>query len=156
MPRLRKPSRICGTAAAASSRSTVIRTSSEPARASAATCVTVAATSAVSVLVIDCTTIGAPPPTATPPTFALRVACLGMMEFSMLLMGIKGTEGRRLLKRQARDVSPRIRREVDRFSAVNQCHGVRVAENDVEWRHAIDRLDRARRHEARDDELATA
>ena len=32
MPRLRKPSRICGTAAAASSRSTVMRTISEPAR----------------------------------------------------------------------------------------------------------------------------
>ena len=37
---------------------TVMRTSSEPARASASTCVTVASTSAVSVLVIDCTTIG--------------------------------------------------------------------------------------------------
>ena len=32
MPRLRRPSRICGTAAAASSRSTVMRTISEPAR----------------------------------------------------------------------------------------------------------------------------
>jgi hypothetical protein len=30
-----------------------------------ATCATVPSTSAVSVLVIDCTTIGAPPPTAT-------------------------------------------------------------------------------------------
>src|SRR5215475_4003074 len=68
MPSLRRPSRICGTAAAASSRSTVIRTSSEPARDSAATCSTVLATSAVSVLVIDCTTIGAPSPTATFPT----------------------------------------------------------------------------------------
>ena len=48
---------MCGTAAAASSRSTVMRTSSEPARASAATCAR-ASTSAVSVLVIDCTTIG--------------------------------------------------------------------------------------------------
>ena len=34
---LRSRSRMCGTAAAASSRSTVMRTSSEPARASAAT-----------------------------------------------------------------------------------------------------------------------
>src|SRR5439155_19812797 len=69
---------MCGTAAAASSRSTVMRTSSEPARASAATCATVAATSAVSVLVIDCTTTGAPPPTATPPTLTatdLRRSC---------------------------------------------------------------------------------
>jgi hypothetical protein len=37
----------------------------------ARTCATVAATSAVSVLVIDWTTIGAPPPTATLPTFHL-------------------------------------------------------------------------------------
>src|SRR6516225_8180719 len=60
---------MCGTAAAAWSRSTVTRTSSEPARASAATCRAVCSTSAVSVLVIDWTTIGAPPPTMTPPTF---------------------------------------------------------------------------------------
>ena len=44
------------------------RTSSLPARASAATCATVAATSAVSVLVIDCTTIGWAEPTETLPT----------------------------------------------------------------------------------------
>src|SRR4051795_1700042 len=73
MPRLRKASRMCGTAAAASSRSTVMRTSSEPARDSAAICSTVPATSAVSVLVIDCTTIGAPPPTATLPTMTCVV-----------------------------------------------------------------------------------
>ena len=45
-----------------------MRTISEPARCSAATCATVWSTSAVSVLVIDCTTTGAPPPTITPPT----------------------------------------------------------------------------------------
>ena len=56
-------SRICGTAAAASLRSTVMRTSSDPARHNASTCATVAAISAVSVFVIDCTTIGAGPPT---------------------------------------------------------------------------------------------
>src|SRR6516162_3225794 len=59
---------MCGTAAAASSRSTVTRTSSEPARASAAACRAVASTSAVSVLVIDWTTTGASPPTVTPAT----------------------------------------------------------------------------------------
>src|SRR3954454_21729466 len=59
---------MCGTAAAASSRSTVVRQSSEPARASAATCLAVLSTSAVSVLVIDCTTTGACPPTITSPT----------------------------------------------------------------------------------------
>ena len=62
--------RILGTAAAASSRSTVIRTISDPARARAATWATVASTSAVSVLVIDWTTRGAlahhDEPTRTP------------------------------------------------------------------------------------------
>jgi hypothetical protein len=48
---------------------TVTRTSSDPARASAITWFTVAAASAVSVFVIDCTTIGCAPPTITPPTF---------------------------------------------------------------------------------------
>jgi len=47
-----------GTAAAASSLLTVTRTSSDPARASAATCCTVERMSAVSVFVMDCTTIG--------------------------------------------------------------------------------------------------
>jgi hypothetical protein len=47
---------------------TVMRTSSEPAAASARTWRVVASTSAVSVLVIDCTTMGAPPPTLTDPT----------------------------------------------------------------------------------------
>ena len=51
-------STILGTAAAACSVFTVTRTSSEPARASAITWLTVEATSAVSVLVMDCTTIG--------------------------------------------------------------------------------------------------
>ena len=59
---------MCGTALADSSRSTVMRTISEPARASAAHWRAVASASAVSVLVIDCTTIGASPPMATPPT----------------------------------------------------------------------------------------
>ena len=57
-----------GTALAASSRSTVMRTISEPARARSAVCRAVPSTSAVSVLVIDCTTIGALPPTITPAT----------------------------------------------------------------------------------------
>ncbi len=57
-PNRRRVSTILGTAAAARSVLTVTRTSSEPARASAITWFTVPATSAVSVLVIDCTTIG--------------------------------------------------------------------------------------------------
>jgi 3-oxoacyl-[acyl-carrier-protein] synthase-3 len=52
---------------------TVTRTSSLPARASAATCRTVAATSAVSVLVMDCTTMGCPDPMGTPPTRTVTV-----------------------------------------------------------------------------------
>ena len=57
---------ISGTAAAASGRFTVTRTISDPASASSMHCAAVARASAVSVIVIDCTTIGAPPPTWTP------------------------------------------------------------------------------------------
>src|SRR6478672_229738 len=96
MPRLRRPSRICGTAAAASSRSTVMRTSSEPARVKAATWAMVPSMSAVSVLVIDCTTIGAPPPTATLPTMTCVVWCRRLgpatserRDFSGLFMGTR-------------------------------------------------------------------
>ena len=59
---------ISGTAAAASGRFTVTRTISDPASASSMHCRAVARASAVSVIVIDCTTTGAPPPTCT--TFA--------------------------------------------------------------------------------------
>src|SRR5271154_1755559 len=60
---------INGTAAAASGTFTVQRTISLPASASSSVCCSVLSTSAVSVLVIDCTTTGAPPPTVTWPTF---------------------------------------------------------------------------------------
>ena len=59
---------ISGTAAAASGMLTVMRTSSEPARASSMHCVEVDLTSTVSVFAIDWTTTGAPPPTITLPT----------------------------------------------------------------------------------------
>src|SRR5687767_6960681 len=72
---------ISGTAAADASLLTVTRTSCEPARASAATCSAVLAASAVSVFVIDCTTIGAPEPTGTPPTLAVTV-CLRCPNFT--------------------------------------------------------------------------
>ena len=58
MPSPRTLRTISGTAAAAASLLTVMRTSSEPAWASAATWMAVASASAVSVLVIDCTTTG--------------------------------------------------------------------------------------------------
>ena len=72
-PSRSSPSTMRARPRAASSLLTVTRTSSLPARASAATCRTVAATSAVSVLVIDCTTIGCPDPTGTPPTRTVTV-----------------------------------------------------------------------------------
>src|SRR5713226_3673426 len=64
---------ISGTAAAAASLFTVTRTSSLPAACSARTCVAVATGSAVSVFVIDWTTIGWVPPTFTPPTSTTAV-----------------------------------------------------------------------------------
>src|SRR5688500_420632 len=77
MPIIDRRSTMRGTAAADSGLLTVTRTSSEPARHRSATCLVVAATSAVSVLVIDCTTTGASPPTATPPMRTWRVARRG-------------------------------------------------------------------------------
>ena len=64
---------ISGTAAAASAVLTVTRTMSEQASASSMHCVAVLAALAVSVSVIDCTAIGAPPPTWTRPTFTPTV-----------------------------------------------------------------------------------
>ena len=64
---------ISGTAAAASGRFTVTRTISDPASASSTHWRAVAAASAVSVIVIDWTTTGAPPPTCTWPTFTPTV-----------------------------------------------------------------------------------
>src|SRR5215469_13692981 len=58
---------MCATASAASAVFTVIRTSSDPARARDFTCCAVPSTSAVSVFVMDCTTIGAVPPTRMGP-----------------------------------------------------------------------------------------
>src|SRR6266480_7606544 len=64
---------IAATARAASGVFTVTRTSSLPAACKARTCAAVAATSAVSVLVIDWTTIGWALPTGTPPTLTVTV-----------------------------------------------------------------------------------
>ena len=67
MPIIDSFSTMRGTAAADSGLFTVTRTNSDPARHSSDTCFTVPATSAVSVLVIDWTTIGCPEPTSTWP-----------------------------------------------------------------------------------------
>src|SRR6202041_2750635 len=72
MPCASRRSLMGGTAAADSSLLTVTRTNSDPARASALTCATVPSMSAVSVLVIDCTTMGDGPPMETEPTFTTR------------------------------------------------------------------------------------
>src|SRR3954463_2119979 len=87
-PCMRSRSWIFGSASAAASLFTVTRTSSEPARASAAICVTEDWTSAVSVLVIDWTTTGASEPTRTPPTFTVtdflrRISAMGNSDFIM-------------------------------------------------------------------------
>ena len=63
---------ICFSASADSWSGQETRTISAPARSSAWICSTVALTSCVSVLVIDCTVIGASPPTGTLPTWILR------------------------------------------------------------------------------------
>src|SRR3546814_17598524 len=73
MPIIASFSTMRGTAAADSGLLTVTRISSEPARHRSATCFTVEATPAVSVLVIDCTTTGASPPTRMPPIRTWRV-----------------------------------------------------------------------------------
>src|SRR5437868_7380651 len=86
IPRLSSCSTMWGTAAAASSLLTVTRTNSEPARASDATCSTVEAMSAVSVLVMDCTTTGASEPTRTLPMVQVadfRRIIVAMGKFSL-------------------------------------------------------------------------
>src|SRR5215472_3269728 len=56
---------ICGSASASSCDGTATRTIWQPDAVSSAICCSVAFTSAVSVVVIDCTETGAPPPTGT-------------------------------------------------------------------------------------------
>ncbi len=63
---------ISGNASASSWLGTATRTISHPAAVSSAICWSVADTSTVGVLVIDCTEIGAPPPTGTGPTMIRR------------------------------------------------------------------------------------
>ena len=57
------------------------RTSSLPAAASARTCPSVARASPAGTLVMDCTTTGAPPPMATPPTW---ICLLSLMDKRIL------------------------------------------------------------------------
>src|SRR6187551_716086 len=64
-------------ASASSDFGTATRTISQPAEARSAICPIVASTSYVFVSVIDCTTTGAPPPIATPPTWIWRSLAIG-------------------------------------------------------------------------------
>src|SRR3989442_82223 len=79
-PAARRRFLISGTAAAASGTLTVQRTISQPASTGPKVCLSVGATSAVSVLVMDWTTMGAPPPTRTCPTFTPYVFRRGWRE----------------------------------------------------------------------------
>src|SRR6185312_5972296 len=63
---------ISGSASASSCDGTATRTMSQPVAVSSAICCSVAFTSAVSVVVIDCTDTGASPPTRTEPTLIWR------------------------------------------------------------------------------------
>src|SRR6201986_4308532 len=63
---------IAGSASASSWDGTATRTIWQPEAVSSAICCSVAFTSAVSVVVIDCTLTGAPPPTGTDPTMIWR------------------------------------------------------------------------------------
>src|SRR5712692_8866698 len=82
---------ISGTAAAASGTLTVTRTISDPACASSMHCFAVPTTSAVSVLVIDWTTTGAPPPTWIGPTLTPTVAW--RLRFSMAGINLPDADG---------------------------------------------------------------
>ena len=64
---------IFSNASASSCEGQAIRTMSHPAAVSSAICWSVLLTSEVRVVVIDCTEIGASPPTSTLPTLILRV-----------------------------------------------------------------------------------
>src|SRR4051794_14920904 len=64
---------IAGSASTSSCDGTATRTIWQPDAVSSAICWSVALTSAVSVVVIDCTLTGAPPPTGTDPTMICRV-----------------------------------------------------------------------------------
>ena len=72
-PAARNCCRMSLSAAAAALFGAVMRMSSLPASARRMACATVAATSSVSEVVMDCTRMGLLPPTPTPPTFTTRV-----------------------------------------------------------------------------------
>src|SRR5262245_21039746 len=96
-PASRTRETISGTAAADSLLLTVTRTSSDPAWASSMTCRAVAIASAVSVLVIDCTTTALQPPMRAPPT-------LTDTEFLRLIFAMRPSIDRRPRIRPHEDI----------------------------------------------------
>src|SRR5215467_1586018 len=116
-PMASRRSRMRGTCAAASAVFTVTRTISEPARASSATCFAVASASAVSVLVIDWTRIGAPPPMSALPTRTCRVVCLAMTVMALSF------------QREPGDLDLDVGLQIDGLVVVDQAHVRRVADH---------------------------
>src|SRR5437763_10638158 len=100
---------IAGSASTSSWDGTATRTIWQPAAVSSAICCRVAFTSAVSVVVMDCTDTGAPPPTGTVPTRICRLARRGASGGA----GSAGTAG------------------MPRFTAVNGSPGYRDRVDDV-------------------------
>src|SRR5713226_3253756 len=110
-------SRMRGTCAAASAVFTVTRTISEPELASSAAWAVVLWASAVSVLVMDCTRIGASPPISACPTRTWRVLFRRMFTMS------------RLLQCQPRDFDLDIGFQIDRLVVVAEVHRRGVADH---------------------------
>src|SRR5712691_7852349 len=106
-PNLSSVSTIFGTARAASSVFTVTRTSSEPAPASAITWLTVDMTSAVSVLVIDCTAMGLVPPTFTEPTLTATEQRRGCAAMHFIVARVARVPGRGAGSRPAHNLCHR-------------------------------------------------
>src|SRR3989337_4172121 len=99
----------CGTRRAISARATAAgwsgtarRTSSQPVATICSICATVAPTSRVSVLVIDCTMTGASPPITSGPTFTARVLRRGRCFSSIAAPPC--SDYARLIGKDARDV----------------------------------------------------
>src|SRR3989338_3674833 len=110
-----------------------MRPSSDPAPASSRPCRAVASESAVSVLVIDCTTMGAPPPMMTSPTRTWRVVRRRISLFGMLFQC------------EPRNLDLDVGHQIDRRVFVGDADVCGVADDNGERRRAFDHLLRTRR-----------
>src|SRR5712691_3951847 len=121
-----------------------MRTISEPALASSNACLAVRSASAVSVLVIDCTRIGAPPPISLSPIRTRRVLCLG--KFVMV----------RSFQYQPCDLDRDVRLQVYRIVVIGESHGSRIADYQRQRRLARHDSPGPRQIELRHQRSATA